>query len=155
MSDFCFRLTVHQCSCRRTYRLLLCCLSVIFLSGCGGESGPELVAVRGKVTHNGQPVPGLFVTFLPKNGRPSWALTSDTGAFEAHYTNSRDGVLPGLCKVWVSFKPQSFEEEQAIMNGENPYEQWSEMLEKYGSEESTPLIVTASSKQPFIELRLD
>ena len=57
-----------------------CCVALL-LSGCAGE-GPEIVPVTGKVTYRGQPVPQLFLSFQPDNGRQSWGTSDDEGNFE-------------------------------------------------------------------------
>jgi len=137
------------------YGIMCLFLSVLMSVGCGSDSGPTLVAVQGTVTSNGTPVPGLFITFLPQEGRPSWAISDDEGHYEAHYTTTKDGVLPGPCKVWVTFKPTNMEQEMAIVNGQNPFGDWTDLLSKYGSEETSALNLTVSGSEPNVDLKLD
>ena len=102
------------------------------VAGCGDSSDLNLVPVHGTVTCAGKAVPGLFITFLPEKGRPSWALSDESGNYQATYTTDKKGVQAGMCRVWVTFKPQNEEQATAIMNGQDPFAQWAELLKKYG-----------------------
>jgi hypothetical protein len=77
-------------------------LTIAFsLIGC--ESGPELGAVTGLVTLDGQPVPDAFVTFTPKGpGRPSQTKTDAQGRFTLKFSGTREGALIGQHSVTVS-----------------------------------------------------
>ncbi|MEZ6123322.1 MAG: carboxypeptidase-like regulatory domain-containing protein [Planctomycetaceae bacterium] len=130
-------------------------LAVIWLTGCGGPSGPELVPLHGVVTSNGRPVPGVFISFLPEKGRPSWALSDESGNYAATYSTDQAGVLPGTCRVWVTFKPSSVKQEMAMLKGENPFAEWTDLLKKYGSERTTALHLTVSADEPEMDLKLD
>jgi hypothetical protein len=84
--------------------------SLITLAGLTTWAGWDLgrtrvVRVHGRVFRYGQPVPHLFLNFIPEKGRPSWALTDDNGYFVLHYDNSRDGAEPGRHSIWVNYKP--------------------------------------------------
>jgi len=80
----------------RSQRLLVWMAAVITSGfiGCGGGSGetapPPLGLVKGKVTINGQPAPGLVVTFQPqgKAGALSQGTTSASGEYELMYTGN-------------------------------------------------------------------
>ena len=150
--------TTSGCEPSRHTRRWLCVVLWLFvasLPGCSKSSGPELVPVHGNVTSNGKPVPGLFITFLPETGRPSWAMTDDSGEYEANYNTSEKGVQQGECKVWVTFKPKTVEQEMAMLKGENPFAEWAELLKKYGSERTSPLRVTVSAEEARVDLQLD
>jgi hypothetical protein len=77
----------------------LLCVSVVaiaLITGCG-QSNPELCIVEGKVTHNGRPVPKLYLVFRPANlmkAAESCALTDENGRFEM-MIGSTPGVFRG------------------------------------------------------------
>lgn len=84
-----------------TPAILLAAVVMFFsLQGCGGaDSGPERAKVSGKLTVQGQPVPGVEVNFLnpehPNYG--SYAVTDAEGHFEL-----KVGAVPGENKIFFS-----------------------------------------------------
>ncbi len=74
------------------------------LVGCGGgESGPELSEVSGRVQLDGNAVEGATVMFSPVDGgRPSFGTTDADGGYELEYTEDRSGAVVGKHKVEIS-----------------------------------------------------
>ena len=71
-------------------------------SGCGGRSGPALGTVTGKVTLDGEPVPGLSVTFIPEDrGSPSYGGTDENGVYRLYFNQNRVGAELGSHKVII------------------------------------------------------
>ena len=74
-------------------------LALLLASGCGG-SGIPTAPVSGTITLNGQPAPGVEVTFVPKaKMRPSVAVTDAEGYYEAQFVSRQSGVPLGPCVV--------------------------------------------------------
>jgi len=81
---------------RRTCFLAL----VLIVSGCGGDSGPALNAVSGKVTKAGKPLANVSVTFNPAaGGVASGGRTDDQGRFALVCQNGKGGAVAGKHKV--------------------------------------------------------
>lgn len=129
---------------------VLSCLSIALatvLVGCGG-GGPELAQVSGAVTHAGQPVPNLMVTFVPEQGRPSTAITDPQGHYNLQFTQDRPGVLLGKHRVYFEYAPPTMDAQfepvpQAVQ----------QITAKYGAENS-PLAYDIQGDQE-INLQLD
>lgn len=82
----------------------LACASLILalsLTGCGGD-GPERGVVTGKVTLNGDPLPGADVVFQPEEGSPSLAVTDDKGRYDLMYTRDKRGAMVGEHVVQIT-----------------------------------------------------
>ncbi|HEY3968906.1 MAG TPA: hypothetical protein VGM05_30435 [Planctomycetaceae bacterium] len=76
----------------------LACLVPLWGLGCGdaAASRPKLVAVKGKVVYNGEPVAGAVVAFHAENApRPSSGTTDANGHFELTMFDSGDGAMVG------------------------------------------------------------
>ena len=80
--------------------------------GCGG-SGPRPVQVKGRVTLDGQPLPGGTVTFFPEDvgGHQATAVTDSDGSFSLTTFSTGDGAIPGQYKILVKYQEASSEEE--------------------------------------------
>ena len=147
-------------------------VTVCFLSspGCGGSE--KVVSVSGTVTHNGQPVPGLVVSFVPEAATKTGVSTGETddhGKYELTVakTGSR-GAVVGTHKVWVSLPREPFvepvdKEELAKMKKQKktatpaaarPPADLAEILKKYGNLDKSPLTVEVKGGAP-IDLKLD
>jgi hypothetical protein len=127
----------------------------VLLSGCGSD-GPEIVPVRGKVTHRGQPVPQLFLSFQPDNGRQSWGTSDDEGNFELNYDAKHKGARVGEHEVTVLHRPASIDEEMKMRRGKlKMHPDLQKILAKYGPQGSEKLRVTITSRQAPLELKLD
>jgi hypothetical protein len=81
----------------------LCVAACLFVvsSGCG-SSGPELGQVTGTVTMDGQPVPGLNITFAPaEKGPTSVGGTNQEGRYKLLYNTDRQGAVLGKHNVII------------------------------------------------------
>jgi hypothetical protein len=76
---------------------------VIACLGCGGDTGPELAEVSGKVTLDGQPLAKVSLQFTPETpgGSPSYGVTDSEGAYELLFSNERSGAMPGKHRVEI------------------------------------------------------
>lgn len=130
-------------------------LFLVPLVGCGAD-GPRIVSVTGIVRRAGQPVPHLYLTFEPENGRPSWASSDEQGRFTLKYDRHQDGGLVGTHKVYVDFKPRDPAEEEAFRTGKKsaPAELRA-ILKKYGGRDRSPLTVVIEKAGQVLELNLD
>lgn len=85
-------------------------LAAALLSGCGVKTYP-VAPVRGKLTHQGQPVSGGSLVFGPigtgkgEVGKPGIAQVGPDGSFEVTTYREGDGAVIG--KHTVSFSPPS------------------------------------------------
>ena len=78
--------------------------AAIFTSaGCSSTPAdqPPLGRVRGQVTMNGQPLPGVDVVFAPAKGRPSVATTDKAGRYDLSYINTTRGAKVGRHQVFI------------------------------------------------------
>lgn len=85
----------------RAWPLLTGCL-LLGLAGCGSSGG---VAVTGRVTLDGQPLPNAEVTFHPQEetkGLGGSAVTGPDGRYELVSAQGKKGVAPGDYRVVIS-----------------------------------------------------
>lgn len=82
----------------RTIGLMLLLISI---TGCGGDSGPELGAVTGVVFDNGSPISGAMIEFFPEEGITSTAVTNEEGKYSLKY-NDRMGAVVGVHSVQIT-----------------------------------------------------
>lgn len=76
---------------------------VAALSGCGGgPRRPDVVAIHGVVTLDGNPVPDAIVEFVPEKGRPSEGVTDASGRYDLDYTQSQKGAITGKHTVKIT-----------------------------------------------------
>lgn len=75
----------------------------VVLAGCSSRPAdqPPLGRVRGKVTMNGQPLPGVDIVFAPDKGRPSVGTTDTSGRYDLSYINTTKGAKVGPHKVFI------------------------------------------------------
>jgi hypothetical protein len=82
-------------------------LAVVYVAlwcvGCGGETGPTMAPVTGKVTLDGEVVPAGSVVFYPENTEMpvSSALIQPDGTFELAAGESGTGAVLGNHRVTV------------------------------------------------------
>lgn len=123
--------------------------------GCG-ESGPQIVPVRGTATRGGKPVANLYLDFQPANGRNSWAFTDEQGHYELEYDQGVMGAMVGEHTVTVSLKPKDLEAELALHSGQF---KWSDdaqkIAAKYGAGSPNRKKVTVAPGTEGIDLQLD
>ena len=124
--------------------------------GCG-DSGPKVVAVSGRVTRHGKPVPNLTISFVPQGGgRPSQARLDQDGRFKLVHGLDKDGAEVGTHTVSVSFPPSDPGEEIAMIEGTKKLPpEVIEVLTKYGNPESSPLKVEITQAKSDLEIKLD
>ena len=83
-------------------RILVPCICMLFVAGCGGSDLPELGTVFGRVTLDGQPVAEAIVNFAPVNpGRPSTAETDADGNYDLVYLPDVEGAVVGEHAVTI------------------------------------------------------
>jgi hypothetical protein len=75
-------------------------------AGCS-DYAPPLADVAGTLTYDGKPVPGMTVTFLPDNGRPSWGITDESGRYKLSWDADHPGVEIGKHKIIIAYVPGS------------------------------------------------
>src|SRR5262245_36401663 len=157
------RMTMHQP--HSLAALAAACL--LGASGCGGGS-ETVVPVSGTVTRNGQPVPGLVVSFVPVAALQtgvSIGETDDTGKYNLTVAKTgKSGAVVGTHKVWVSRPREPYVEpdEKGEMKRQRPkanvaakpHDELAEILKKYGNLDKSPLTVDVKGGGP-IDLKLD
>jgi len=115
-----------------------------------------VVPVTGVVLHKGQPVPNLYLNFIPETGRPSWGMTDTTGHFKLSYAPEQDGAIIGKHTVVVQYKPSSMEAELQMLAGKlQKPAGLDEILAKYGNGGTSTKTVEISKDTREIELVLD
>ncbi|MFI4851234.1 MAG: carboxypeptidase regulatory-like domain-containing protein [Gimesia chilikensis] len=88
------------------FRLLslcvLSCITILILSGCGQQAGPDLATVTGTVTFDGKPVPNARVEFSPSEGRPSVGTTNAEGVYDLQFSIEKPGAMVGAHNVKIT-----------------------------------------------------
>lgn len=124
------------------------------LAGC--DDGPKVVKVSGTVTHNGQPVPNLALTFTPAVGRPSWGVTDEEGKYNLQYTTTREGAEVGTHKVTVEFAPANPQEEADLASGKKRLSADRQaILKKYGKGAPSALEIEVPRTGGTLDIKLD
>lgn len=146
---------------------LLASVCLLGAPGCGGSE--KVVSVTGTVTHNGQPVPGLFVSFVPEGVTKtgvSTGETDDNGKYDLTvFKTGKSGAVVGTHKVWVSLpreppkddkddKAKKKQKRAATSAAAKPPVDLAEILKKYGNLDKSPLTVEVKGDAP-IDLKLD
>ncbi|WP_460168134.1 carboxypeptidase-like regulatory domain-containing protein [Thermostilla marina] len=89
----------------------LCAVGMLtFTLGCSkGTDRPKTYPVTGKVTYQGQPVPGATVVFVPEEPgtgenalKPAVGQTDDQGVYRLKAFADTDGAMPGRYRVKVT-----------------------------------------------------
>lgn len=118
----------------------------------GCSQGTDVVAVRGKLTRNGKPLPNFAITFHPDKGRTSVAVTDSDGRFEMVYTLDRKGVVRGKHKVYVLYAPQGTTYTPDLSGVPADMK---EIQEKYGTHQTTQYEIEIDKPQKDLEIKLD
>ncbi len=126
---------------------------ILLLGALGCSDGPDLVHVRGQVTHKGQPVQNLVLHFQPEHGRPSWAETDADGQFQLNYSRDFSGGLVGTHKVWVTTRPRGPGEEHLPTAGNAGA--LAEVLAEYGNPHTPQITIAIRRGQGPLILPLD
>lgn len=79
--------------------------SALFLGtvGCSQGDRPPLGEVRGRVTLDGKPLPGVNVQFFPDTGRPAVGTTESDGSYTLRYTHGVTGAKVGPATVVIAW----------------------------------------------------
>jgi hypothetical protein len=140
------------------------------LLGCLGCGGEKVVPVKGTVTHNGKPVDGIIISFVPQavtKAGVSLGQTDEDGRYALTVATTKEsGAVVGTHKVWVSLprtpeKPKSHDPEEILKEQaartKSVHQQPSDLVDimkKYGKLDTTPLTVEVTGGQT-IDLKLD
>jgi hypothetical protein len=159
----------------RSAPLLSACLLVGL--GCGGST-ERVVSVSGKVTHNGQPVTGIVVSFVPEAKTETGVSTGEpdqNGDYRLTVSKTgSSGAVVGKHKVWVSLhrepldrntkladkeeKSQKMKSSKSKKKGapaaENIPAELAPIIKKYGDQQKTPLTVEVKGGES-VDLKLD
>ncbi len=69
------------------------------IGGCGRGDLPPLGTVSGTVTLDGEPLPGVIISFKPDEGRVAAATTDEKGNYTLSYTYGVKGTKVGPSTV--------------------------------------------------------
>jgi hypothetical protein len=155
------------------YTILLLTACIWSGSGCSGGKNEKVVRVNGTVTHNGQPVPGIVVSFVPVTATEtgvSTGTTDDNGQYSLKVAKTgSSGAVVGTHKIWVSrprepfVNPQDKEEvakQKKLKKNANPADtkppaDLTEILKKYGNLDKSTLTKEVKDGGEPIDLKLD
>jgi hypothetical protein len=88
--------------------LALLVIGFMFCGGCGGDPGPTLHPVKGKLTRGGKPLANVLVTFTPtEKGISSTGMTNSAGEFVLVTHTGKSGAIAGKHKVTLSARDSS------------------------------------------------
>src|SRR3954453_970100 len=76
-------------------------VSLLFVALAGCHYGPDIAPVSGRISLDGRPLDLAEVSFEPREGRASHALTEKDGHYELHYTRDSMGGLVGSHTVRI------------------------------------------------------
>ncbi|QDS94914.1 hypothetical protein FF011L_36970 [Roseimaritima multifibrata] len=128
--------------------IALCSSALPLLSGCTPSTG--FYEVEGTVTHNGEPVPKVFLIFHPANPDihpEAMAMSDEQGRYKMMVGNS-PGVPPGEHTVYAT-------DPAAVQGGSSSDDpDYKEVITKYGPGTST-YKVTIDKDESELELKLD
>lgn len=140
----------------RSFRVqaVLCSLLLSLACGCGGgDEGPTLHAVTGKLTDGAEPLSNVIVTFTPTDvTQPaSFGTTSDDGSFELRTGPGKAGAVSGQHKVSLAVAT----DESAYASSDDPASAATlPFPETYKSPESTPMEVAVEEGDNSISVDL-
>lgn len=91
------RVVLSKIGYRRLNASMIAVICVTLLGGCGGD--PNIGDVSGKITLNGAPLEGAFVTFSPTRtegvGSTTYGKTDSDGAYRMVVSETKDGAYIG------------------------------------------------------------
>jgi len=100
-------------STRRVSAKLALLAGCLLACGCGDSDRPDLGRVSGRVTLDGQPLPGATVTFTPlQGGRASLDRTDANGDYELLYLRDIRGAIVGRHNVSITTAGEENPEER-------------------------------------------
>jgi hypothetical protein len=96
---------------RRLVRVLQSALLGLAIAGCARDSYEELglVEVIGRVTLDGQPLPGAKVVFEGDDKRTAIGVTDSGGQYRLMYDSQTPGVVPGPKTVRITLADSDVE----------------------------------------------
>ena len=91
----------------RAVVLLTSAVTFAAWAGCSSRprDQPPLGRVSGRVTLDGQPLPGVEVNFAPMSGRSSGGITDDQGRYSLVYVGATNGAKVGKHTVFIAWPP--------------------------------------------------
>jgi hypothetical protein len=95
MTDFAHMISLMA---KQTATIAAC----IFIFGCGGNTGPAMGTVHGRVTLDGSPLGNAMVVFTPEHGRPANSMTNENGEYSLVYSQSAKGAAVGQYTVQIT-----------------------------------------------------
>ena len=106
--NWCFRFLLPSA-------LAMLCMVCI---GCGGDTGPELSFVSGKVTLDGKPLAKVSLQFTPEQetGSPSYGATNADGEYELLFSTNRSGAMPGKHRVEITAVEPEVDQEGKLID---------------------------------------
>lgn len=128
---------------------MACCL---FLTGCGGPTGPKTVPASGSVTYKGEKIKVGTVSFAPKDAKVGRAATAEIkdGAYQ---TVGGQGLMTGEYKITVTgFKRPLYEIDPKDLKSQAEN---NAVPKKYTDLKTTDLTVTVSDKDGSIKKDLE
>ena len=132
---------------------LLLAMPTLF-AGCMGDRGPERVAVNGRVTYNGKPIPEGLIRFVPAEA--SSAPVSGAAIMDGNYkVDSRGGVPVGRHRIEIeAHRPSKAGAANGAAGMRSPAFAGNQYIpEKYNVK--TRLEITIQSGSPEITKDLD
>ena len=142
----------------KSFYLFISVISLVFLSGCGGNSLQGLVPGHGQLTFNGEAVESATVVFSPLKtssgeSRAASAITDAKGYFKLMTLDPEDGVFPGEYVVTITkVKTEGGPSEKELLENFGRYEGPDDrkitylVPEKYGHTSESGLEVTIPPK---------
>ena len=125
-------------------------VALLVVPGCGGDA-PDLAAAGGSVVHDGAPLAGANVVFVPEAGGPAAVgMTGTDGKFQLT-TGGQAGAALGKHKVAISAEEESSQGSSTVQGGEFIGQRKSRIPVSYSNHEMSGLSaeVTADGENNF------
>lgn len=112
----------------------LVALAILGMLGCSGaaDDRPKTAKVRGKVTYNGKPVEGAFVSFVSDDApRAATGKTDANGEFTLTTYEPGDGAIVGMTyKVVITKSAAAAAADDGGYDPDNPNPSYEKRMEK-------------------------
>jgi len=140
----------------KQFSLWIRLIILLCAAGCG-RGGLEIVPIEGTVTHNGEPVTNLRIYFVPTDGRPSWAISDQSGHFALSYDSDHKGAKVGTHTVFVQDAGADVDPTAAMSGAARPKPSpaLAKVTQKYGNKDTSPLQVEIKKAERNFQLKLD
>jgi hypothetical protein len=124
-------------------------LSLVFLSGCGGDGLEPVYPVSGTITQKGKPVEGAVVAFTPDSegaGLPASGITDASGTYKLTTRSSGDGAAAGKYRITVAkydkkLEPKKSKEPEKLAD---PYDITNEYPTGYNEMQASEIAASIS-----------